>query len=230
MPATSKPVKYSPLYHRLASMGANFSEVSGWLVASRFVDARQEAQSAQSAIGLCDLSSADLWEAQGADLEQLLVTVLGGRVPDSGQSMLCADGYVCRLSQKQALFVFDSEGRSVLSKLNDAAGSSGCLHWVDRTSGFGRLLLCGPQARSVLRKVTPFDVRESAFPGLHCAWTPMAGVRVLLVRRDRRDLPAYEILVSREYAEYLWDAVMEAGREYQMRPCGFESVRLLGAL
>jgi sarcosine oxidase, subunit alpha len=57
----------------------------------------------------------------------------------------------------------------------------------------------------------------------------MAGIRVLLVRRDRRGLLGYEILVSREYAEYLWNVLMAAGQEYGIRIHGFEALRLLGS-
>jgi len=224
---TFKPVARSPLHQRLSQGGVNFSQAGGWLVAEHFGNPQGEVQSTRSAAGLADLSSSAKWEAQGADLAQSLRTILEREPVEPGRVVLCEGGYICRLSTEQAFLILDETDGIVLRRLRER--SNGCLHLVDRTSGFGHLVLCGPQARTVLCKVTSLNLGESAFPDLRCAWAPMAGIRVLVVRKNHRDLPAYEILVSREYAEYLWDAVTEAGREYLLRPLGLEAVRLLSS-
>jgi heterotetrameric sarcosine oxidase gamma subunit len=217
------------LHRRLAKEGAVFSDRSGWLVAGHFGNAREEAESARSAVGLGDFSFTGKWDIQGADLEQSLRSVLeGAPVPEPGRATECEGGYLCRLLRDHALVILDRPDAGVSIKFRELGGG-GCVHSMDRTSGYGCLLLCGPQARLVLSKVTPLDVRGSNFPDLSCAWTPMAGIRVLLVRRDRRGLLGYEILVSREYAEYLWDTLMAAGQEYEIRIHGFEALRLLEA-
>lgn len=228
MSADYKPVKYSPLHRVLASLGARFAEVSGWQVAGDFGDPQQEIQSAQSAVGLSDLSFTNKWEMQGADLGQALAAILPGKIPESGWAVRCDGGYIARPSRNHAILNSDHANPVSASEILRQT-IDGCVHFVDRTSGFSRLVLCGPAARSVLRMVTSPDIRDSVFPNLYCAWAPMVGIRILLVRRDRKDLPAYEVLVSREYAEYLWGALMEAGQRHQVRPLGLKSMLLLEA-
>ena len=55
----------------------------------------------------------------------------------------------------------------------------------------------------------------------------MAEVYVILLRWDRAGLPGYDIYVSREYGEYIWDAMLEAGHEYGIVPFGVETLKQL---
>ncbi len=203
-------------------------KVSGWLSAAHFGDPAQEAEFVRTNVGLCDLSMVSKWGVEGTALASHLAETLGSRVPEPGQAVLYEDGVICRLAQDEALFLFVSESFSLIAALRDRIGSNGCLHMLDRTSGFACFLLSGPQDVSVLRKLTPLDLRDRIFPNLSCAWGPMAGVQVLLLRRDFGALSGFLILVNREYGEYLWDAVTDAGREFQIRPFGWQAVRLLG--
>ncbi len=221
------PTKQSPVYHKLIEAGAALVEVSGWLLAERFGDAGQEALAARSNVGLFDHSSVPKWEIKGADVAEFLSSVLGTNIPEPGGAALTSSGYVGRVSRHHALFILDQQEGTLAARINEKSSHTGCVHVMDRTCGFGCFLLCGPSARSVLRKLTAVDLRETSFPDLSCACGPMAAIRVLIVRKDRAALPGYEIFFSREYGEYLWDAMMEAGSEFQMRPFGLAAARLL---
>jgi heterotetrameric sarcosine oxidase gamma subunit len=223
------PVKHSPLHWVLTSIGANLSRRAGWEVVHDFGDVTQEVSSARSQVGLSDFSFTTKWDIQGADLGDALLQVSPGKVLETNRAMVCETGFLSRLSPNHAMWVADLPDNSVtLSRLVKHA-SERCLHLIDRTSGFGHLILCGPKSQSVLRRLVSLDIRESSFPHLSCAWAPMAGVRILLVRNDRRDVLAYEVIVSREYTEYLWTTIMETGQMHRIRPLGFDSMRLLGA-
>jgi dimethylglycine dehydrogenase len=224
--ASPTPVRSSPLQRRLANAGGTFSEADGWQVVHHFGDAAREADSARSGVGLCDLSHAVKWQVQGRDLGSALSSVLKAEGLSPGRAAVSGGVLVCCPSREQALAICDPPQPALISDLQEFA-RSGCLHLVDRTSGFARILVCGPQSPSVLRKLTPLDTRERIFPDLSCAWTPMAGVRVLLIRVDRRALAAYEILLSREYSEYLWQALSEAGQEYKLGFFGLDAARSL---
>jgi heterotetrameric sarcosine oxidase gamma subunit len=224
--STSKFLGRSPLHHRLTAGGATFLETAGWLVAQHFGDAKREAAAAGSAVGLCDLSHTAKWQLHGADLASALSTVLDGEVLKAGRVIPCRSSYICCPSREEALVICEPADATIISKLSEV-GRDGCLHLVDRTSGFARLLLCGPQSRPLLRKLTPLDVREKAFADFRCVWTPMAGIRILLIRADRQQLPAYEILASREYSDYVWEVLRDAGREYDLLLFGLEAAHLL---
>jgi glycine cleavage system aminomethyltransferase T len=52
-------------------------------------------------------------------------------------------------------------------------------------------------------------------------------VPALLVRRDLPGLPSYEVYASRDYGEYVWDVLYEAGREFGIAPIGQSAWRTL---
>jgi heterotetrameric sarcosine oxidase gamma subunit len=219
MTEARKPIKRSPLHHSLTRAGAALTQISGWLVAEHFGDALREAQAVRSGAGLCDRSSAPKFEIQGKETAATLHAVLGAPSPEAGRAAAAAWGCACRLGPEQALLVLDAESASP-AWLSQSKLQARCAHMVDRTHGYASLLLCGPAASDILRKLTSLDVRDEKLPNLSCAAGPMASIRVVLLRRDRARLPGYEVFCNREYGEYLWSAVMEAGAEFKMKPFG----------
>lgn len=224
---TWTPVKRSPVHHKLVEGGAVFESISRWYCATRFTEPEQEAAAIRSAVGLLDLSFAPKWELKGKEVNRHLESLVEEGAPQTGNVSLLPSGYVARISSEHALFVAQGEDRPTITRVSDRDLLSGCLHVTERTSGLGNLLLCGPQASAVLRKLTPLDLREVSFGNLRCAPTPMAGTPVTIVRRDRGQLAGYEILLLAEYGEYLWDCLLEAGQEFEMRPFGLVAHRLL---
>ncbi len=223
MPEARKPVKRSPLCHALQRAGAALTEVAGWVTAEHFGDAPEALRAIRQRVGVCDRSFLPKFEIQGRDL----AAALGSAAAAPGRVAAAEWGYACRFSPDQALLVLGAVDAAPPAWLSDGEGRADCAHIVERTHGYGALLLCGPAAPAVLRKLTSLDTREEKFPDLSCATGPMAAVRVLLTRKDRAGLPAYEVFFSREHGEYLWTAVLEAGAEFELRPFGLTAARQL---
>lgn len=223
MPEARKPIKRSPLHHAHHRAGAVLTEICGWVLAEHFGDPREEARAIRERVGVCDRSFLPKFEAQGKDL----ASALGDATPASGRVVVANWGYACRLGPDQALLVFSAVDATPPRWLSEGKPPAGCAHIVERTHGHGGLLLCGPAAPAVLRKLTSLDVRDEKFPDLSCAAGPTAAIRVVLARKDRAQLPAYEVFFSREYGEYLWGAVLEAGAEYGLQPFGLAAARQL---
>ncbi len=221
-----KPVKYSPVHHLLVNGGAVLTEVAGWLDAAHFGNAEEEARAVRSGVGISDLSSAPKSEIKGAYLSEFLAAFFG-ETPEPGGAIRASSGTLCRVSRHHVLLIMDQAEALPPPQLAEDNSVAGCIHVTDRTSGLGNFLLCGPFARDVLRKVTSLDLREARFPDLSCACGPMAAIQVLVFRRDRGGLPAYEVLFSREYGEYLWAVLIEAGDEFHLRPLGFVAAQIL---
>lgn len=227
MPGAWSPTKQSPVHHKVVKAGAILAPFSGWLLAEHFGNAQDEVLAVRSSAGLCDLSWVVKREIKGTEVARFLTLILGGKIPEPGHAIVSSSGTICRVSPGHAFFIFEQENAPLATRLGETISNEGCLHLTDRTSGFGGFLLCGPKARAVLNKLTSLDLRERIFPDLRCAWGPLAATRSLIARKDRSGLPGYEIFFSREYAEYLWEAVMEAGAEFRLRPFGLAAARLL---
>lgn len=104
--------------------------------------------------------------------------------------------------------------------------ADGCMHVTDVTSAYSDLLLAGPKSRDVLRKLTSVNVSETALPNAGIAQGSVAHVNAIVLREDL-SVPAYHLLVAREYGEYFWDAVMHAGHEFGIVPFGLQAQELV---
>lgn len=220
------PIRRTSVYHKLLELGAVMEESEGCYLPLHFGDAEQESEAVRSSVGLTDASASRKWEIKGADVGSSIGLSLV-HVPVPGQVVSGDFGWLCRISYKHAMLVSGQDEPTILSHIEGQYGGESCAHLLDRTDGLANLRLSGPGATSVLSKLGAFDLRESAFPDLRCLCGPMAGIQAFLVRRDQHGLPGYEILFSCEYGSYLLDAIVEAGKEFQMRPYGRDAIKLL---
>ena len=58
---------------------------------------------------------------------------------------------------------------------------------------------------------------------LSCAQTRCAEIHCTLIRTDLGPLPSYDLFFPREFGEYMWDAIFEAGEEFGVAAVGFEA-------
>ncbi len=95
---------------------------------------------------------------------------------------------------------------------------------TDVTSVYAQFLLAGPQSRNVLRKLT--SLNAAALANLACGQASVAHVPGIILRDDLADIPAFHLLVSREYGESVWDAILHAGHEFHIAPVRIEGSRI----
>ncbi len=98
---------------------------------------------------------------------------------------------------------------------------------TDVTSIYAQFLLAGPRCREVLSKLTSLSLSESSLKNLSSAQSSLAHVHAIILRKDIERIPAYHLLVSREYGESVWDSVLHAGYEFNLSPFGLQAQRLL---
>src|SRR5205085_8819261 len=92
-------------------------------------------------------------------------------------------------------------------------------------SGTAYLSVQGPSSREVLSTITDADLSASALPYFRFVETVVAEVPTLVSRTGYSGELGYELYAPRDYAEHLWDAVLEAGADAGMEPCGLGALR-----
>lgn len=99
---------------------------------------------------------------------------------------------------------------------------------ADVTSAYGAINIAGPKARRVLEKLgTDIDLSPEACPYLAARTGKLAGVDVRLLRIGFVGELGYEIHPPASQSLGLWEALIDAGREYAIRPFGVEAQRVL---
>jgi aminomethyltransferase len=92
-------------------------------------------------------------------------------------------------------------------------------------SGTAYLSLQGPRSRELLTQLTDADLSSDALPYFRFAHADVAEVPMVLSRTGYSGELGYELYYPREYAEGVWDAVLEAGRPLGAVPAGLGALR-----
>jgi len=88
----------------------------------------------------------------------------------------------------------------------------------NRSAEFAQLALQGPAADAILARLTDDDL--NAIEYYHFAEGRVAGIETIISRTGYTGEPGFELYFAAEAAETLWAALMEAGREDGIKPCG----------
>jgi len=98
---------------------------------------------------------------------------------------------------------------------------------TDVTSVYTNFLLAGPRSGDILGKLSSLNVSDEMLPNLACSQASVAHVHTIVLREDLGMIPAYHLLVSREYAESVWESITHAGAEFRIVPFGLKALELL---
>jgi glycine cleavage system aminomethyltransferase T len=98
---------------------------------------------------------------------------------------------------------------------------------IDVTSVYAALRLAGPNSREVLRKLSSLNVSDTVLPNFGCAQASLAHIPGIFLREDIGAIPAFHLLITRDYAVSAWKAILHAGREFGLCSSGIEALRSL---
>jgi len=164
-------------------LGATFEERDGWLVPVSLPDEREHL----AAVGVADLSH----------LTKLEVRPAGDAI--------VGDGVVSyRISPRRALALFP---RSVEGEVHEQLGDRFVL---DVTGAWSVIALAGPEAGTVLRRLTHIH----HFP----SGGEIAHVQGHVLERDG----GYWILVAQEYGQYVWEVAVDRASALGGGPVGVD--------
>jgi aminomethyltransferase len=132
------------------------------------------------------------------------------------------DILVHRLSQNDYLLVVNAgTTEKDFAWIHRQLGEWPQLEISDDSDSYSQLAVQGPRALATLQKLTTVDL--AAIRNYWFTWGEVAGVpNVLISRTGYSGEDGFEIYLPSDVAttEKLWAALLEAGREFAIRPCG----------
>jgi heterotetrameric sarcosine oxidase gamma subunit len=198
-------------------MSAVMAEYRGWQVASQFTSPEQEARQVRETAGLADWSWMSKFDLKGCGLKTT------PQIEAGADLWPLAPCHYLATSE-------NTDREEILGKLAFLCSAETPTCLTDVTSAYAALLLAGPHSRDILQKLTTLNVSDESLPDGACAQASLSHVHAIFLRRDVGAMPAFTLLVSREYAEYVWDSVMHAGHACRITPFGTACRSLLGGL
>ena len=104
-------------------------------------------------------------------------------------------------------------------------------HWhvtlTDVTSGYAVLSLQGPNSRDILSGITEADLSNAAFPFATSREIDIGYARVIANRLTYVGELGWELHIPTEFAQGVFDVVMEAGADFGLRPAGYHALEHL---
>ena len=235
------PVKRTSIHRKHVALGARMVDLGPWRRAHSYQAPQDEARAVRERVGIIDVSSLGKLDVRGADAPALLDKVYTHRFSDlrAGRvryGVLCRDdgtilddGTVTRLADDR-YFVTTTTGNLELIEQWLRwwmAGTGACAHVTDVTSAYAAINVAGPRARETLAKLTDVDLSSRKFRYMRAGSGDVAGVPTILLRIGFVGETGWELHFPSEYGEHMWDALMEAGREFGVSPFGVEAQRIL---
>ena len=237
--------KRTPLHHVQEQEGAVFRRIGAWKRARYFSQdftCRQEIETVRNNVGVIDVSTLGKFRLFGPDalkaLQRVYVSdmarISDGKVKYSAMcnedGCLIDDGVVVRRAENDYYFTSSTaRADSTVEWIRYHTRYDGWdYHLVNLTDAFGAINLAGPNARSVLRKVTDADIGNEAFPFAAYREIFLADeMPARVMRLGFLGELAYEIHVPASYTERMWALLLEAGQEFGLRPFGVEAQNVL---
>jgi sarcosine oxidase subunit alpha len=243
------PLRQTPMHQRHLEAGAKMMPAGIWQrpafygkAAERDACMQAEARHVREKVGLIDVSTLGGLDVRGPDAAELLnrlytFAFLKQPVGRSRYALMTGedgvvidDGVCARFADNHFYVSATTSGvdRIYQQMLKWNAQWRLDVDITNVTAALAAVNLAGPDSRQVLAKLcSDVDLSAEGFPYLGVRLGTVAGIPARLLRVGFVGELGYEIHVPARYGEALWDALMDAGKQFDIRPFGVETQRLL---
>jgi len=251
----ARPLLTTSIYDRQKQAGAQFgavyglevpqwfapdgtSDVFSWRRSVDFDHVGDEARAVRSAVGLGDISGFAKYEVSGDGAIKWLDRILAAKIPAVGRMtlapMLKQDGKIigdfslARLGETQFLIIGSGLAetyhmRWFLSHLP----KDGTVTVKSLGLDLVGLTLAGPKARDVLQKCCRVDLSHGSMPFMAVRKMDVGMVPAIVGRVSYTGDLGYEIWVKPAHLVRLYDDLIAAGGEFDIRPFGARALNAL---
>jgi len=253
--ASSRPLRTSPLYDRLAARGAEFGSKNGWERANYFRPngaatpphglgtpgwlpwMQAEMRATREAVAMYDQTSFSKLLLQGRDALVVLQRLCANEIDVPLDRMV----YTAVLNERGGFESDLTVIRLALDRFLIVTGSAQTtrdLDWIGRhitqeeravltdvTPMFSVLSVMGPKSRELLQRLTPDDLGTLKFS--HTREIDLGLARVRAARMAYVGGPGYELYVPAEVARHVDIALREAGADLGLQDAGYYALDAL---
>ena len=228
---TAAPLKKTPLNARHRASGARMVPFGGWDMPVEYGGLSAEHMAVRERVGLFDVSHMGEIEIAGKDALAAVQRISSndaaklqvGQAQYSGlltpQATFVDDLLVYRLAASHFLLVVNAgniaKDYEYIAEQIKPAGDAVA---VDASSRYALLAVQGPRAMEVLQPLTGVDL--SSIKYYWFAHGEVANVRATISRTGYTGEDGFEIFVPPQSADRLWLAILEAGKPFDIVPCG----------
>jgi sarcosine oxidase subunit alpha len=222
--------------------GAQMMDAGNWKRPQLYTSVEQEYAAVRERAGLIDVSTLGKIELRGADVVRFLEFIYPNRFANlkvgrvrygvicDDAGILLDDGTIARLADDRFFLTtttgnadaIDSWFRSWL-----VARPEWDVRMTNVSGSYAAMNLAGPRSREILSRLTSADLSANALPYLAATECEAAGAKAIVLRVGFVGESGFEIHVPTHFGLAVWEAILDAGREFGLQPFGVETQRLL---
>jgi len=230
-------MKSTPITHIHQSLGAKMADFAGYNMPIQYSSITEEHLAVRNGVGIFDVSHMGEFIVKGRQALDLVQKVTSNDasqlVPGEAQYSclpndsggIVDDLLVYRLHEDMC-----NEGEQAFMLVVNASNIEKDWNWIQSHNTFevrmsdisertGLLAVQGPKASLTLQKLTDLDLSSVGYYTFIKG--RLAGVdNVLISATGYTGSGGFELYVANEHTEKLWQAIIEAGAEYGIKPCG----------
>ncbi|MEX2647623.1 MAG: FAD-dependent oxidoreductase [Alphaproteobacteria bacterium] len=201
-----------------------------------FEPVREECRAVRERVGLLDLTGFSKFEVSGPGAEGFLDGMIANRLPQkigrtslghllTEQGGVVSEFTITRLAPDRFYVVCAAAAeRHDHDELWRRMPTDGSVRIDNLTQAWGVLVIAGPRSREVLQKITRADVSNAAFPWLTARDVTIGIAPARAMRVNFVGELGWELHHPLTYQNQIWDAVMAAGREFDIKPFGIRAM------
>ena len=251
----ARPLLTTPIYDRLKAAGAVFGASYGleaplwfapegvedqfsWRRSTDFDVVGAEAKAVRDSVGLMETSGFAKYSVKGAGAEAWLDRMLTPKMPAAGRMtlapMLKEDGKLigdftlAKLGEDDFLVIGSGIAEDYHMRwFEEHLPKDGSVELKALNLALVGLSIAGPKARAVMQKLTHLDMSDAAFPFMDIRRMDLGMAPAIVGRVSYTGDLGYEIWMKPEYQRYLYDLILEAGAEFDIRLFGLRALNAL---
>lgn len=227
---TSTSLKKTSLYNKHIQLGAKMVPFAGFEMPVLYSGVNDEHLTVRNAVGIFDVSHMGelvIKGKQALDLIQYVTTNDASALYNKRVQYSCMTNHNGGIVDD--LLVYRWNENEYYMVVN-ASNIQKDFNWIQQHNTFDAkvenisdelslLAVQGPKALATLQKLSTIDL--SKIPYYHFDAGSIAGIEdVIISNTGYTGAGGFELYVWNKDAEALWDAVMEAGKEFGIKPCG----------
>ncbi len=238
-------MKYTALHDIHESMGAKMTEFAGYHMPLWYTKIVEEHMAVRRAVGIFDVSHMGDLIVEGPDAADflsyaLLTDVSKKKIMQASYSafinhrgIMIDDTIATRIEADRFLVVPNASTADIIYHwlYSLSAGYDVRIHNV--SSKFSSIAVQGPKAEATLQKIVDVDVSKDKVPFFHATVGNMDGVKIeenelsgdllYISRTGYTGEDGFELIFPNSNAPEIWNKLLEAGKEFGLKPCGLAS-------
>ena len=246
------PTRKTPMHEWHEKNNAVFVDAGAWKRPryykqgneTLFEASKREAKNVRENVGICDVTTLGKIDIKGPDAAEFLNRVYtnawmklpvgkaryGLMLREDG--IVMDDGTTTRISENHYhMTTTTAQAANVLSHLEyylQIVWPELNVNVVSTTEQWAGAAIAGPKSREMLSKLYPdLDVSNEALPFMGYKEAEFFGVPSRIFRISFSGELAYEINVKSDHGMFMWEKMMEVGKEFGNQPYGTEALSTL---